>query len=218
MRSPQHHILLSGLVCMLLVALACAGDGTAGRADKERPASLRYEPIDYRALTADDFRASRLPRHLEKRDTHTAAYLCAAIAGKANLDVEIYTEGDRFSAAIVEPAYGARMNPGCSFLDPRLDRNERRYALEHEQVHFALLELEARRVNEEIRAIRITVDAVEEAAPAAQNVVERLLEAARSRYLERSQRFDAEASHPSKQAAQTRWRTRVEERLANTSR
>ncbi len=121
--------------------------------------------------------------------------------------------GDAWTVAILDPAFRARMNPRCSWLDRELGRSERRYALEHEQVHFALLELEARRLNDELRALRIDIESPDDAAARAKEAVDRLLDAAKQRYLEASRRFDAEASHPSKQAAQTRWLERSRERL-----
>ncbi len=200
----------------LVFGVACA-HGQPNSAQRVAPAQALSanlaDGVLYRELTPDDFGAAKPPRHSARRNEHRAAYLCGAIAGPANLEIEITEQSGLYEVVILDPAYRARVNPRCSWLDPDLGFQARRYALEHEQVHFGLLELEARRVNRDIRALRLSISTVEEAQPGAQASVNRLLDAASSRYLERSRRFDAEASHPSKQAAQTRWRDRVEAQL-----
>jgi len=180
--------------------------GPAERAPSLRPhAKIREEGVPYRTLVEADFAAHAAPRQPAGRDRHTTAYLCGAIAGPPNLDVEITRLDGRSSARVLDPAYRAYLNPRCSWLDPKLDARARRYALAHEQVHFALLEIEARRLNRAIAALEIELPSIEMAAPLAQRDVGELLDRARARYLERSRRFDAEASHPSKQRELDRW-------------
>jgi hypothetical protein len=200
----------------LVFASGCAhqdGNSVERFASAQARAAHLADGVLYRELTPDDFAAPRPPRHLVRHGESPDSYFCGAIAGRANPELEITSAADLYEVAILDPGYRARANPRCSWLDPDLGSRARRYALEHEQVHFGLLEVEARRLNREIRALRLAVSELRDAAPASQGAVDRLLDAASDRYLERSRRFDAETSHLSKQAVQSRWRERVEAQL-----
>ena len=173
------------------------------------------EGIAYRSLRVVDFRAETPPRPVERHRDHLGAYLCGSIAGATDLEVEITPDpvSGSYAITIPHPNYHARMNPSCSWLNPKLEQDARRYALVHEQIHFALLEIEARKVNRAIRSLRVRVAEPAQATVAARESVERLLDAAGQRYVEQSRRFDDEASGPSNRRAQKRWRDEVEARL-----
>ncbi len=200
---------------MAIAVFACAHDG----ADLETRAGPVDDPaagIEYRALDPEDFRATQPPRAVVRHSDHLGAYLCGSITGRADLEIEIVPEPSlgNYTITILDPDYGARLNPRCSWLNPKLDRNALRYTLEHEQIHFALLEIEARRVNRAIGELRVRIADPEQAAEIAREQVDALLDRASQRYVEQSRRFDREASHPSKQEAQSRWRVQVEALLA----
>ncbi len=106
------------------------------------------------------------------------------------------------------------MDPRCSWwnADPR--RVGADYVLEHEQIHFALLEISAREINREIAGLLVRVASRERAPSRAQAKLKSVLEAARMKYLAQSQRFDEQTSPRPDIEAQTRWRREVEARLA----
>lgn len=96
------------------------------------------------------------------------------------------------------------------------------YVLEHEQIHFALFEVEARRLDarsDEIMARARAVAATPAAAAAeVERAVKQELEAALHSALERNRAFDEETSFGHSPARQRRWRARVDRELTETLR
>ena len=43
------------------------------------------------------------------------------------------------------------MNPECSWLNPNISGKKLEYVLEHEQIHFALMEIAARKLTQNVR-------------------------------------------------------------------
>jgi hypothetical protein len=133
------------------------------------------------------------------------------VSGEGSTEYEVYP---------VELRFVAMMDRGCSWWNEANDTQPPEYVLEHEQIHFALFELEARRLNsrsEEIRRrLRRRGGTIEEASAAVQAELEGALGEALERVLERSIRLDEETSMSYDAERQREWAVRVEKELAET--
>ena len=146
---------------LLLVCCAALSIGCASLPEYARPIVLtdpdllkKEDVIDYRRLTRADFKAAEPPVGFDHR---IAAAICAYIEPAGGSDAaEIRFLGQNndqylYSVSYDDPQFRARMDRDCSWwnLSVKGDLPEP-YILEHEQVHFALFEIAARKWSEEI--------------------------------------------------------------------
>ena len=209
-----------------LFALACASgpSGPSGQKPSTRivPASS-IDPstlVEYRALTRDDFRAERPSARTDAQAGHLGALLCASIGANSDLTIDLQPDEDPSIHWMVfrDAGYRARMDPTCSWWNSAQLQVDPEYVLEHEQIHFALLEISAREINREIASLRIRVLSRDRASAIAEASLKRVLEAARDRYVSQSQRFDEQTSPRPDREAQSSWRREVEARLSDRER
>ena len=177
---------------------------------------LTDDLIPYRRLSRDDFRAPRPPPNFGDDAAQMGAITCAAIKSRPGarfisklrgLDVEVGVEGLEFEAL---------MDRGCSWWNEARDVYSEAYMLEHEQVHLALFEIEARRLTR--RTARATISArrgvdPDELADRIQRRIDREVESATQAVLERSLRFDEDTSLQHRPDLQRRWLEMVEGEL-----
>lgn len=215
-------------VAALVLALA-AGPATSARAwepvgllvDAARLASL--DAISYRALERADFRAPEPPPEMAQHASQLGAVTCAYLVPAAPLRVSAHpvTGADgapRYRGELAPLSFRAVVDRGCSWWrEAPLPAD---YVLEHEQVHFALTELEARRLNARARRLaarfRAEADTPDEVVAAARVYVETTMRASMQRLLDRNARFDRETSLRHRPEVQARWRARVERELEAT--
>jgi predicted secreted Zn-dependent protease len=110
------------------------------------------------------------------------------------------------------------MDPTCSWWNSAQLQVGPEYVLQHEQIHFALLEISAREINREIAKLRIRVPSRDRASAIAEASLKQVLEAARDRYVSQGQRFDEQTSPRPDREAQSRWQREVEARLSDRER
>jgi hypothetical protein len=104
----------------------------------------------YRPLTPDDFRAASLSEQQAEHAERINAHVATLIRLTADSSFRI-TSGDLygeryFFGRIRRLAFEAVMLPDRSWWNPKIPANMRGYVLQHEQIHFALAELAARRL------------------------------------------------------------------------
>ena len=96
----------------------------------------------------------------------------------------------------------------------------REYVLEHEQIHFALYEIKARRLNASAAAIaekmRSTASTPEEAQTRAQETLEEHMAEISEELIEQNREFDEDTSLGYKPERQKAWLERVTSELAET--
>ena len=111
--------------------------------------------ITYRQLTVDDFQASELPANIKPHAKSIGAHICCQIRvakdskftiTRGYLNQQIYYFG-----SIKYIVFEAAMDPECSWLNRQLSGEKLEYVLEHEQIHFALMEIAARKLTREAR-------------------------------------------------------------------
>lgn len=179
-------------------------------------AFLTGDVIPYRRLRRDDFRAPRPPPDLGANVEQMGAITCAAIKSlpgarftlmRRGANVEVGTEGLEFEAS---------MDRGCSWWNEAARVYSHDYVLEHEQVHLALFEVEARRLTRRVAEIRVSAPretAPEELAERLQRRIDREVAVATETVLERSLRFDEATSGQPHSDLQRRWLDDVEREL-----
>ncbi len=109
----------------------------------------------YRQLKQEDFQATSLPEQYSHFNHSIQARSCISVRPADDTVIRITsgTFGDEpvFMGSFTNISFHAVFNPGCSWWSPKVGANKKRYVLQHEQIHFALAELGARRLNLEIQ-------------------------------------------------------------------
>lgn len=128
------------------------------------------EVITYRQLTRDDFKATELPPGRIMHKSSINAYTCARIRPMHDSKftanrARIYGTVTYFGS-IQNIAFEAIMIPGCSWWNPALQAKFQSYVLQHEQIHFAIVELTARRLTAAVHESAKTFIAIEPTAEA----------------------------------------------------
>jgi hypothetical protein len=168
----QRSFIIMGLI------LAAALNGCSTLPDYARPRggvrlddpAMLDDAFTYRQLTRSDFRAAALPADRLLHETSINAHTCTRIRptpdSRFSLRRTHYQDAVVFIGTIESIGFEAVMIPGCSWWNPALPPARHAYVLQHEQIHFALMELTARRLTIDTRdaarafmAIHPTVEA-----------------------------------------------------------
>jgi hypothetical protein len=221
----------SGTTRLLAGLAACAGLALPARAWQPvgrivDPAAQRaMDGVPYRTLERGDFRAAAPPPEVAEHARELGAVTCAYIAPASQLRVDVHpvaaAAGDapRYRGSLATPRFEAVMDRACSWW--RDGPAPAGYVLEHEQIHFALTEIAARRLNGRAerlaRRFRAEASTPQEVVAAARVYVEGEMREAMERLLAQNTRFDRETSLRHRPEAQARWRARVEEELRETA-
>jgi len=156
--------MLRSCVLLLLSAVlaACASPQPPAEAPSQgsslpefaRPHAERMRPEDYvatdviryRPVTRADFRASQPPARIATNAARMGAYTCVHILPVGDPRVKVQPQPDgSLVARLGSVQFRAQMDRGCSWWNDET-RLDPRYVLEHEQIHFALAEIQARRL------------------------------------------------------------------------
>jgi len=181
--------------------------------------------ISYRTLSRSDFKGKQPPPHLAQYVDRVGAATCAYLLTTPDTKLMIettYADGGQtiYRATSYHLQFFATMNRNCSWWNPKDVGVPREYILEHEQIHFALFELEARRLNASVPRIESRLHATAATPEAAAQMMNRQLEAEIQGRLEdilnRSREFDEDTSMGHNPEQQKRWWNLVESELAAT--
>ncbi len=134
------------------------------------PAMLA-EAFTYRQLTRADFRAPALPPDRTMHESAINAHTCTRIRptqdSKFSVSRSRYNDSVVYMGSIQKIGFEAILIPGCSWWNPSLPAGNHAYVLQHEQIHFALVELTARRLTVDARHKARTFMAIHPTAEAA---------------------------------------------------
>jgi hypothetical protein len=183
------------------------------------PASYRAtDVIRYRALTRADFRASEPPGAASGEGFEMNAYTCASIVSGKQVRVEVVpgAESGSFVARATEMTYWAEMDRECSWWNPN-GALPPEYTLQHEQIHFALVELRARRLTSAVRRLEARGRTREAAVSALQAAADAAVRRGQQELQRESLAFDEDTSGVHSPKRQARWLERVERELAETA-
>ncbi|MFO7707183.1 MAG: hypothetical protein R6V84_03345 [Desulfobacterales bacterium] len=191
-----------------------------GEAQMGAPAFFRY-----RALTAEDFRATspsgQLSGHAEKINAHAAIQIRLAPESSFRITPGVLYGQVHFFGRVERLGFEAVMLPDRSWWNPDLPSSQHAYVLQHEQIHFALTEIAARHLTRESRdwapellAIKRTQQEVREEL--SRQIKERI-DAALETSLKRQLQFDEETSLFHNPRRQEWWLRMVTEELKEVS-
>ncbi len=126
-----------------------------------KPHTIQIEEIQkvlpngftYRKLTPEDFRASSLPAYLSTHDESINAHSAITIRITADSNFSItpqqFLDQINYLGRINHLAFEAVMIPENSWWNPKMKPSMTGYVLQHEQIHFALTELAARKLTKD---------------------------------------------------------------------
>lgn len=175
--------------------------------------------IDYRKLEREDFWSFGPPSDTNAQAQHLGAVLCSMITTDKALELTFdpASKANDYAFTIANPKYRARMNRDCSWWNASNDQATPKYILEHEQIHFALSEIYARKINRDVRGLRLRVPSREQAASRAEAAVTALLEDSMVELLDENRKLDEQTAHDLDNQAQQRWLNDVEQRLREST-
>jgi hypothetical protein len=212
---------LRGLVGLVATVLAaCSALPEHARPRVELMDSAAYRPLDvirYRQISREDFRADSPPESVAEHAAASGAYTCANLVPDAETQVRVVAtrEPGTYLATLVEARFHAEMDRACSWWNPRGTRLPSAYVLQHEQIHFALVEIHARRLSAEVQRLRLETDSPRSAHQELQRRYDALVRAAVARLLRDNTDFDEDTSARYEPERQSRWLARVQAELAS---
>jgi hypothetical protein len=203
---------------LLAAGVILAGcTGTAGPVpvtvnDPSVPSSA--DVIRYRTLTWSDFRGRRPP---VSAGPHRSLGASSCVRLVPELPQRAVTEpaGDQgYRATAPRASFYAEMDRACSWWNRGMPRDRLAYLLQHEQTHFALVELHARRLTVVVRRTDVLVASRDSAAVFLQRRITALVDSAAAALVRENEAFDRETAGRYAPAAQRAWLERVELALA----
>jgi hypothetical protein len=217
---PRRHLLVSLLVlaCSTLPAPAAPQDGrpSAGVGDEDL--------IRYRILHRADFKGRVPPAGtITRGEYELAATTCVDVRADPPVSVQVVSitgpGGDtRYEGRIRHAQFRAFMDRACSWWNPNSRNAE--YTLQHEQIHFAIVEVATRRLNEAARhlvsQLRVTADTHQDAVRAVRTRVEALFDEHDAAARRRERDFDADTSLGRNDQRQQEWWRRIERELRDS--
>lgn len=222
----RTHQARNALIGAALLGCSSLPDYAAPRGGVVDPSSMdRSDLITYRALERSDFRAPSPPaeagEHAKKLGAMTCSYIVTTPGTKVQVKEVRSPDGhSTFSAKLAELSFVAYMDRKCSWWNAEAKGTED-YTLQHEQIHFALTEIAARKLNAEAPAMiaefQAEGDSAEEVSSRAQAAVQEMIEDANSDLLDRNRDFDEDTSAKHDVAVQQRWADEVAAELGQSS-
>lgn len=215
-------LLLALLGCSTLPEYAAPKGGVvdAGKLDAS-------DVISYRQLTRADFRGTHAPPEFAKVADRVGAATCGQVRTTGDTEFYIKWRQETPSSArlhwvdVKKLSFMALMDRRCSWWNDRAAARAPDYVLEHEQIHFALYELGARKLNASAENIRREMMAQgtsqQEVESRAQRALNDALVKATEELLERNRDFDEDTSLGYRPDRQRSWLKRVQEELAATA-
>ncbi len=216
------------LVLVAICAVAGVSVATGALAQTQRrvfdpPLVESRARIPYKALTRDDFRAAKRPDGVADMHGRLGALTCVDLTTHPDLFIRATSEGNdaqpgRVQARVHNLTFMASMDRDCSWWNPQHVGLPHEYILEHEQIHFALFEIAARRLNQQAAGIQERVEAVARTQDEAIDEVQRRLDAELRAAFEqvklRSDDLDRQTSFAYRRARQRWWYRQVDEELS----
>lgn len=222
----QHLIVLSIVV---LGVLAPAAEAFAQARPREfDPDLLRSgDLIRYRELDTDDFLAADPPPEAAALHGRLGAATCVFLATDPSTSIRAVSRDADHDARLVRAhieslGFIAYMDRECSWWNPAPLALPREYILQHEQIHFALFEAAARKLNDRVDEMMLRMQTVATSQREAVEIINRQIDAelraAIGAVLSRSNLFDRETSRTYRQDRQNWWWETVSRELGPLTR
>jgi len=182
--------------------------------------------IGYRQLTREDFRGTKAPTEFAKVADRVGAATCGQVRTTADTVFLINWRQDtpatekRHWVQVKKLEFMALMDRHCSWWNEKAAARQPFYVLQHEQIHFALYELGARKLNASVDAIKHEMSSEgksqQEVKAHAQQALNEALQKATEELLERNRDFDQDTSLGYRPDRQRDWLRKVTAELAET--
>ncbi len=178
----------------------------------------------YRTLTPEDFRATSLPESLSTHagGLNAQSTILIRLTSDSKISLTPWPSGDQrnYLGRINHLAFEAVMIPDTSWWNPKIKGAMAGYTLQHEQIHFALTELAARKLTRDsqkwaadLMVVKPTPRQVyNEIVQQIKEKINSALAANQKRHLE----FDKDTSLSYNPSWQAWWFEKVEEELKQT--
>jgi len=178
----------------------------------------------YRQLTVADFKATSLPKAMSAHEARINAHSCIQIRPVTDTSFSVavrrFSQTTQYFGSIERVGFEAVLIPECSWWNPRMPKKMRSYVLQHEQIHFAISELAARKLT---RKAQKTAQSYLAIGPTQQEVmsdlrakVKALLKEATTESLKEHTAFDEDTSMSPNPRQQRWWHDDVTARLKKT--
>ncbi len=220
--------LLLILFALLLNGCSRLPDYALPHVEERDSSHVSYEHgITYRKLTVNDFRAPSLPEELIEHEQHFNARSRIQIRPSKNSKFSIYPSYSTYFdktiwfGRIQSITFEAVLLPDYSWWNPEVSRKKTPYVLQHEQIHFALMELAARHLSKQAQAEIESILVVDSTRQGAyEQLMERitaLIQAANEEIIKEHTTFDEDTSLYSDPEKQQWWFDRVTRQLQDTT-
>ena len=175
----------------------------------------------YRALTLDDFQAASLPEHLadyaDNLNAHSRLQIRPTKESKFIVTSNWYNNQLIYFGRIESIGFEAVMLPYLSWWNPHVSKEKTGYVLQHEQIHFALMELAAweltTQAQERIKNLLVIESTGKAARDELMAVVTAMIEEKNEEILKQHTEFDQETSLYFDPVTQQRWFENVTQQL-----
>ena len=218
-------------ICYLQILLVLAACAQLPEYAQPRVVDFDHEPVSlegafkYRKLKVDDFQASSLPEDLASHSRHIAAHACCRLRPTKDARYKItrgyLNQKIHYFGSIEYVKFEAVMVPDCSWLNPGVGKQQLDYVLQHEQIHFALMELAARKLNRESKDEVKNFLAIQSTHRAARDEIaakiKDMVSKANAEVLAEHTAFDEETSLYFNPEIQQRWYDRIAQQLRSTA-
>ena len=219
------YLYLSALLILFFSACVRLPEYARPQFTSENDTVSTAKSFAYRQLREEDFRAHSLPPKFKQFNHTIQARSCISIQTSRNSQIQIVTgtiSGNIiYTGRFSNISFMAVFNPDCSWWNPTITAQKKNYILQHEQIHFALTELTARRLNrhyqahlEEYFAIGSTFEEVKKQLHAE---AERISREGIEEALDEHTSFDEETSLFYDPESQQKWAERVNRELDEDS-
>jgi hypothetical protein len=223
----KRFLRYAGLAMLLALIPACAQ-----LPEYARPRMVAADDLQkalttgfaYRELTPEDFRAASLSEQMSEHAERINAHAAIQIRLTADSSLRI-TSGDLYGQSyffgkIERLGFEAVMLPDRSWWNPKIPANLRAYVLQHEQIHFALTELAARKLARESQKWAAELLVIQPSLPEVRaelaGQIKNRINAAMEANLKRQAEFDEDTSLFHNPRRQRWWSWTVEDELKQT--
>jgi hypothetical protein len=182
--------------------------------------------IGYRQLTRADFRGTKAPPEFAAVADKVGAATCGQLRTSSDTVFMLHwrqespTSAKRHWVEIKKLAFLALMDRRCSWWNDKAAARARSYVLQHEQIHFALYELGARKLNASVASIERSMLSEGASAAAVQSHAQKALNdalvSATAELLARNRDFDEDTSLGYRPDRQRAWLELVTRELTST--
>lgn len=202
--------------------LPCCAQLPDYAAPQIRPASKQATTFfTYRKLQQNDFRAPSLQDGIKGMEEHLNARSSVQIRPKKSTKILVrkstFNGVNLYFADIESLSFEAVFIPENSWWNPKIPTEKKGYVLQHEQIHFALLEITAQRISKEKKHYRQGLPIIGNTASEAQQLaivwIQDIINSYNKDILDKHTEFDQDTSLYYSPRIQQRWWNLVSKEL-----